>query len=168
MSTRIWSFLVRAMVLTGASVAATTVLASVPAGATDCTSNPLTGTYKAFSDGQWAQTRQSYHDEISVTATWTITTTCADFFDCTGQVASDQGWTAPIRCGSGQWKVDHEVPGWEPCADGTAATGRQVFLFSSDTETTFTGQDKTVGPSGACGVNYWQTVAMPFTLTKLE
>ena len=31
----------------------------------------INGTYTVFSDGQWAQTDQSYHDEASVTQTWT-------------------------------------------------------------------------------------------------
>jgi hypothetical protein len=44
----------------------------------------INGSYTAFSDGQWAQTNQSYHDEPSVTQTWTISSTCTTFQDCTG------------------------------------------------------------------------------------
>ncbi len=35
----------------------------------------INGTYTAFSDGEWAKTNQSFHDEASVTQTWTITST---------------------------------------------------------------------------------------------
>ena len=51
----------------------------------------INGTFTAFSDGQWAKTNDSYHDELSVTQTWTITSTCATYQDCTGRVTSDQG-----------------------------------------------------------------------------
>jgi hypothetical protein len=141
---------------------------ATPAHATSC-DLPLHGTYTALSDGQWAQTRDSYHDEATVTATWTVSTTCSSFQDCTGQVTSDQGWSAAAYCESGLWHVSHDVPNWEPCADGTAATGHQTFIFSSISDPNrFEGLDKTVGPSGACGINQWQTVRMPFTLTKIE
>jgi hypothetical protein len=63
----------------------------------------------------------------------------------------------------------HEVPGWEPCEDGTSAPGTQRFHFASTPDpSVFTGVDYTVGPSGACGVNKWQTMSLPFTLTKIE
>jgi len=151
-------------------VAATLLMVStpVPAHAGDC-AVPLAGTYTAFSDGQWAQTRRSFHDEASVTSSWTVTTTCLDYLDCTGQVSSDQGWSAPALCKSGMWTVTHDVPNWEPCPDGTAATGQQKFAFRSQTDLAkFEGWDTTLGPSGACGVNRWLVVSMPFTLTKRE
>ena len=72
-------------------------------------------------------------------------------------------------CGAGLWHVIHDVPGWEPCADGTAVTGQQHFIFSTlDNPNEFTGWDKTKGPSGGCGINQWQTVKMPFKLIKIE
>jgi len=138
------------------------------AAATDC-ATPLNGTYTAISDGQWAKTRDSYHDEATVMATWNITSTCTTFLDCTGNVASDQGWSAGAFCRAGLWHVVHDVPGWEPCADGTAVTGRQHFIFSTvDNPNEFTGWDNTKGPSGGCGINQWQTVKMPFKLIKIE
>jgi hypothetical protein len=155
----------------GAIVVGITLLvvsAPVPARAGDC-AVPFTGTYTAFSDGQWAQTRHSYHDEASVTSSWTVTSTCADYLDCTGQVRSDQGWSGPAVCKSGMWTVTHDVPNWEPCHDGTAVTGQQKFLFRSQTDLAkFEGWDTTLGPSGACGVNQWLVITMPFTLTKRE
>jgi hypothetical protein len=45
----------------------------------------------------------------------------------------------------------------------------QTFTFALiDDPSTFKGLDKTVGPSGACGINQWQSVRMPFTLSKIE
>lgn len=138
---------------------------TAPAHAGDC-GVPLNGTYTAFSDGQWAKTNDSYHDEASVTNSWTVTTTCSGYLDCQGQVSSDGGWVASAKCTSGTWIVARDVPNWEPCANGTAATGTQKFNFWSTAPDKFTGWDKTVGPSGACGINKWLAISMPFTLTK--
>jgi hypothetical protein len=153
-----------------ALMAAATVLAlaaAPPAGATVC-DPAINGTFTAFSDGQWARTRDSYHDEDSVTATWTFTTTCTDYLDCTGHVTSSQGWTADVVCSDGLWKVRHQVDNWQPCWDGTAAPGQQTYGFTVDIvdPTNYVGWDKTVGPSGACGKNQWLTIDMPFRLTR--
>jgi hypothetical protein len=76
---------------------------------------PSNGTYPVFSDGQWAQTDQSYHDEASLTQTWTITSACSTFQEWTGRVTSDQGWSGDLMYMSGRWKVTRTVPDWEPC-----------------------------------------------------
>jgi hypothetical protein len=148
-------------------VALWSVSSFAPAHAGDC-GVPFNGRFTAFSDGQWAQTRDRYHDEASVTSTWTVSTSCVSYLDCTGQVSSDQGWSATAKCTSGIWIVARDVPNWEPCPDGTAATGAQKFKFTSSEPSKFTGWDHTVGPSGACGINRELTILMPFTLTKLE
>lgn len=127
----------------------------------------LSGTYTAVSDGQWAKTREVYHDEATVTSTWTITSTCSTHVECTGHVVSDQGWSADAHFSWGLWTVERDVPGWEPCADGSTAPGTQQFTFYRLDATTLAGKDKTFGPSGACGVNYWLTIEMPFRLTKI-
>lgn len=128
----------------------------------------LNGTYRATSDGQWATTNEQYHTEATVTSIWTISSSCVNPMECTGQVTSDQGWSAPLQLvGGSMWKVVHDVPNWEQCAsDLPAATGHQVFRFSTDE--TLTGDDHTVGPSGACGVNKWLVVDMPFKLVKIS
>ena len=128
------------------------------------------GTYTAFSDGQWAQTNDSYHDEATVTATWTVTTTCTDYLDCTSRVISSQGWTGDAQCSDGLWILKRQLDNWEPCWDGSAAPGTQRYIFSSDISApaNFVGWDKTTGASGACGKNQWLTVNMPFRLTKIE
>lgn len=154
----------------GTVMAATVVVCGtcvVPvAGASDDVA--INGTYIAFSEGQWAQTNQSYHDEASVTQTWTITSTCSTFQDCTGRVTSDQGWSADLVYLSGRWKVVHTVEKWEPCADGTFAPGEQAFTFwRSYPDKQLVGWDQTIGPSGACGVNKWLNITMPFRLTPV-
>jgi hypothetical protein len=141
-------------------------LASIaPAHAGDC-GVPFNGKFTAFSDGQWAKTKERFHDETNVTSTWTVSTSCADYLDCAGEVSSDQGWSARARCASGMWVVARDVANWEPCPDGSAFTGAQKFKFISTDPSKFTGWDKTVGPSGACGVNRELTIELPFTLTK--
>lgn len=127
----------------------------------------LNGVYTAFSDGQWAKTREIYHDEASVTATWTITSTCSTHVECTGRVVSDQGWSADANFSFGLWTVEHEVPDWVPCPGGSTAPGNQQFTFYPIDATTLVGKDKTFAPSGACGVSYWLTVEMPLRLTKI-
>jgi hypothetical protein len=160
-------FLVRAVGAVLASLLAVLIFGSTPASAIAC-DMPFNGTFTATSDGQWAMTRDSYHDEKTVVGTWTVTTTCSDYIDCSGTVASDQGWTGNAVCDAGTWTVTHEIPSWQPCADGTSAPGTQKFMFvSTDNPNEFTGWDKTVGPSGACGKNQWLTIRMPFKLNKI-
>lgn len=127
----------------------------------------VTGTFAMFSDGRRAQTREVYHDEASVHETWTISSSCDDAFDCTGTVVSAQGWTAPVHCLSGVWTVKRSLDNWEPCRDGSSWPGNQLLQFWTDSAHpgTYTGMNKTIGVSGACGMNLPLTVQMPLTLT---
>jgi hypothetical protein len=149
-------------------------LGTAPASASE--GEPLNGTYLATSNGEWAETNNVFHDEATVRSTWTITSTCRTPLDCSGQVTSDQGWTAEInKMNEAGWTVKRDLPGWETCDDGTAATGRQVYRFwpadasgvYSRGSTTLVGTDKTTGPSGACGRNLWLVIEMPFKLVKI-
>jgi hypothetical protein len=136
----------------------------------------LNGTFQATSNGQWSKTRGVYRDQPTVTSTWTITSACTDPYTCAGTVSSDRGWTAPVRKTSTTWILEREIPNWQPCPDGTAATGQQTIRFwrvgddglldLSATSPVFAGEDKTMGPSGACGVSLWLDIAMPFRLVK--
>ncbi len=137
---------------------------------------PINGTYIATSVGEWAKTNEAYHDEATMRSTWTITSSCTTFQDCAGRVTSDQGWTAPLTVHDGSlWYVRRDVPNWEFCSDGTAVTGKQIYTFyyvgpdgkSLPGSSTLAGRDKTTGPSGACGVNRWLVVEMPFRLDKI-
>jgi hypothetical protein len=129
----------------------------------------INGTFTAFSDGQWAQTNLSYHDEASVTQRWVISSTCATFQDCTGTVTSDQGWTGDLKYSSGLWRARHTVDNWEQCIDGTGNPGEQTFTFwpRNPPDGTYAGMDQTIGPSGACGYNRWLNIRMPLTLTPV-
>jgi hypothetical protein len=141
-------------------------------------SAPLNGRFIAISNGDWAQTNDSYRNEAIVRSTWTISSTCTQGDECTGRVSSDLGWTAPLRKQNDTWIVDRDIPDWEPCADGTTAPGHQKFRFwrvnadgsqdYSGQSPTFAGEDKTVGLSGACGINKWLAIRMPFSLQQID
>lgn len=126
----------------------------------------LNGTYTAISDGQWAKTNERYHDETTVSSTWTITSSCTGVYDCTGRVSTDLGWSADARYLSGMWFVTHTVDNWEHCADGSTAPGKQIFKFfpNPDNPTALSGWDTTTAPSGACGRSRPLEIEMPFKL----
>lgn len=145
----------------------------MPAALADTDGTAVNGRFTAVSDGQWAKTNETFRDEGTVIDTWTITSHCANAFDCIGQVVSDMGWTAELRYLSGQWRARRTVPDWEPCPDGSAAPGRQDFTFwparADDYHASvLTGWDETVGPTGACGINRSLTIRMPLRLTRVS
>lgn len=159
--------------VTRAAWAIAAVLGAValsPQAAADVDDLELHGVFTAFSDGQNARTNDRFHDEASVTTTWTVDSTCQNFLDCTGQVRSDQGWTADLKYDDGVWRATHVVDGWEKCADGSTVSGEQAFSFHRDpaNPSRFAGWDKTLGPSGACGKNAWLAIEMPFVLTPVS
>lgn len=158
-------------------IAAATVIATIvdtpSAGAADGWA--LNGRYTATSNGEWAKTNDIFHDEPSIRSTWTIDTTCSYPTECTGTVVSDWGWRAPIYQTGGVWFVKHVVDNWQPCPDGTATAGLQVFRFAptnpdGDTvdaaSTVLTGADETTGISGSCGRSRTLFISMPFKLVK--
>lgn len=139
----------------------------------------LNGVYAVTSNGQWATTNDIYRDEAVVRSTWTITSSCRwlTLSECSGQVVSDQGWTAPLVSKGGEWRVERTIPNWEPCPDGSAAEGHQLFHFYPVDEegqlairgsATLAGQDKTTGPSGACGINMPIVITMPLKLSLVS
>jgi hypothetical protein len=153
---------------------ATGLPTAAPASASDG-DFAINGTYIATSNGDWAQTREQYHNEATVISKWTIATTCTTTEDCTGTVTSDQGWTAPIWThAAGSWYVDRDLPTWEPCPDGSFGHGKQRYRFypagpggAGDLfATNYVGADKTIGDSGACGVNKSLVIEMPFSLVR--
>lgn len=138
----------------------------------------LNGTFRAQSNGNWAQTNDSYRGEQTVLSTWTINSTCTNPTDCTGHISSDQGWSASISQISGLWNIKRTITGWVPCPDGTKADGQQNYRFYPVNAATaqqdpsqsniFAGIDETKGPSGACGINKPLVVSMPFKLTRIS
>lgn len=129
----------------------------------------LNGTYRATSDGNWAKLNHQFYDQESVTSTWTITSTCSSSAECSGQVSSDQGWSAALNLvGGGLWRVSRDVENYQRCPDGTTFPGRQQFKFYPSDDNNLRGWDETLGPSGACGLNAWVLIEMPFTLVKID
>lgn len=154
-----------AQILATAAVVAIVATTRLPSA--DASVDPaLNGTFTAKSDGQWAKTNESYHDEATVVSTWTIASTCTGAYDCTGSVTSDLGWTADAKYVSGMWFVTRTLDNWERCADGSTAPGRQIYKFYKDPSDNakFIGWDTTTGPSGACGVNRPLFIEIVFTL----
>ncbi|MDG4667918.1 hypothetical protein [Mycobacterium sp. 236(2023)] len=138
----------------------------------------LNGIFVVVSDGEWARVRQKYSDVPTVHSTWTISSTCTAPNACEGVVVSDQGWTAPLRKDSEAFSVEHVIPDWQRCPDGTAYPGTQLFRFwrvddrgvvdLSNTSSILTGEDKTLGVSGACGVSDWLVVRMPLSMRRAD
>ena len=135
----------------------------------------LNGTYVATSNGEWAKTNDIFHDEASIRGTWTISTTCSYPSECTGTVDTDWGWSAPIYKKSGVWYVKKTGDNWQPCGDGTAGPGLQVYRFfpsnadataTDPASTTLLGEDSTTGVSGSCGSSRVVFITMPFKLVK--
>lgn len=151
-------------------------LSGMPSGRASI-SLAINGTYRATSLGNWAKTNNSFHDEPTVTSTWTVTSSCTSAQDCAGEVRSDQGWSAPLVMHDGaMWSVKREIPNWRQCPDGSALPGKQIFLFFAvapdgsgglDRSPTMAGKDQTIGPSGACRVNKSLAVEMPFRLDQV-
>jgi hypothetical protein len=158
-----------------AVLAAALAVTSVPGLAHAEDDWSINGVFRVQSNGDWAQSNDRFQNEPVVVSTWTISTTCTGPSSCTGQVTSDQGWKAPIYRNSAQWFVKRSLPGWEPCPDGTAADGQQLYRFypvaadgTTDVHsTTYAGFDHTIGPSGACGSNKPLEINVPLKLTPL-
>ena len=128
----------------------------------------INGAYTAVSDGQWAKTVERFDNQDTVTSTWTFNTMCPNPYRCTGQVSSDQGWSAPTHSDAGTWYVTRDIEHWQVCDDGTSGTGHQMFMFYPQDVSTLAGMDKTIGDSGVCGHSRPLVVEMPFTLSKVS
>ncbi len=138
----------------------------------------LNGRFQATSNGDRATTNDVYHDEAPVRSVWTIAMTCSNVLTCSGTVTSDAGWSSEIATSNGEYVVKRELPGWEPCADGSGrtVTGHQRYRFfpvSPDGfllpgSRVFAGFDKTSGESGGCSLNSMLVIDMPFRLEKLD
>jgi hypothetical protein len=157
------------MRLVGAVLAAAVLVQpAVPAHA-DLQAQALNGRFTVISDGLFAKTNDRRHNELTVTSTWTIATSCTSALDCAGQMGSDQGWSAPVTYIKPLWYVTRVVSNWIPCPDGTFVDGQQTFKFFVDEfdRPFLRGWDNTLGPSGACGVNKVLNIEMPLKLTPI-
>lgn len=137
----------------------------------------ISGTWDVFSDGQWARTNEVKFKQESVRETWTIDVDCVSPIECSGVVKSSLGWTADARLDD-YWYIDHTVPNWMPCPNGTFATGYQKFImwgFDPDIERRETrffdfmaGRNVTKSDSGACGVNHPKVIELPVKAQKIS
>ncbi|KUI27130.1 hypothetical protein AU196_00890 [Mycobacterium sp. IS-1742] len=161
-----------------AAVLAAAAVTATPAQAEDPNAWGINGVYETLSNGEWAKRNDSYYDVPTVRSVWTISTQCSSPMDCTGTVKSDQGWEAPIYTTNGSiFYVKRVVVGWVPCPDGTKADGLQTFRINAtepdtgfasvDDTSLLTGEDLTIGPSGACGRSANMDIRMPFRATKI-
>lgn len=158
-----------------AAMVATGVGAASPASASDWGTD-ISGTWQVYSDGEFAKTNEVFIDQQSVQETWTVTTTCVSPIECSGVVKSSLGWTGTARLDD-FWYIEHEVPDWLPCPDGTRATGYQKFMLwgvNPQTEERitkninfFAGRNITKSDSGACGVNNPKVIELPVSMQKL-
>jgi hypothetical protein len=155
-----------------ASIAFMTSVVSAPSALATDYGVALNGTYRAFSNGEWAQTSAGpngaggamvYIDQPSKMETFTVSSDCASPIQCDGEVRSDAGWTGALNFNGDTWHVERDIPNWLPCPDGTAAPGQQQFvIWGFDPSTTekrsnvrdlMVGYERTQAPSGACGYN---------------
>jgi hypothetical protein len=178
----------RAVEMTAGALAAIAVVGSVGTATPAYASNygvELNGTWRIISNGDWAKTNEVFINEPTKVQIWTMTSSCTSPQICTGEVKSDQGWTAPLNLGGAEgpgsvgdfWVVNNIIPNWEPCPDGTAATGNEKFMFWGVDELTgqrnmkmmnlMAGTDSTHGPSGACGINKQLFIEMPVRMEKV-
>jgi hypothetical protein len=145
----------------------------------------LNGTYRAFSNGEWSQTSAGpngaggamvYIDQPSKMETWTVTSDCISPIECYGEVRSDAGWTGALKFNGDSWMVDRDIPNWEPCPNGTAAPGHQNFALWGFNPVTseknknrdlIVGWERTMAPSGACGLNKPVVTQLPVRLEKI-
>ncbi len=171
----------RAHHMTGPLAAtAIAVMASVgvaPAAHATDFGTALNGTFRVQSDGQWARTNGVKIKQETVVETWAITTSCVSPLECSGVVKSDRGWTGTARLDD-FWYIEHVIPNWIPCSDGTFYSGLQKFmLWGIDPATegrTYTdsdywaGRNVTKGPSGACGVNKPVVIELPVSMAQIS
>lgn len=167
-------------VIGGIAATAVTALASVgiaPVAQAQDWGVDISGTWSVYSDGAWARTNEVKIEEKSVLETWTVSTTCVSPIECSGVVKSSLGWEGTARLDD-FWFIEHVVPNWMPCPNGTFATGYQKFiLWGMDTVKerritkfikTFAGRNVTKSDSGACGVNKSKVIELPVRMEKLS
>ncbi|MCV7281135.1 hypothetical protein H7J88_15935 [Mycolicibacterium flavescens] len=168
-----------------AGAAAITLLASLGT-ATSAHANDfgvaLNGTYRVLSDGDWAQVGMApggalvFIDQQTVVQTWTVSTQCVSPIECVGEVKSDRGWTGTVRL-KDYWYIDHDIPNWLPCPDGTFAPGHQKYILTgwdaprnerNVKNTNFLmGREATEGPTGACGRNQPLVIEIPVRMERI-
>lgn len=160
--------------LVGVAVLASAAVAGAGAANAYDHGLPLNGTYAVVSNGDWAQSNDVYHDEVTIRQVWTITSSCENPQSCSGWVASDMGWNADLSW-KNMWLIRRDVPNWQRCPDGTSYPGVQIFRFSPVNDqgqveigsSTLAGQDVTTGASGACSVGQPLVITLPLRVQQV-
>lgn len=168
-------------VISGVAATIMTVLGSLAVAPSAHAKNfgvELNGTWRVMQNGEWARTNQVLIDQKVIIENWTITSSCVSPIECTGQVTSDQGWTAPINLVTVYWILNRDIPNWAPCPDGTFAPGHQKFtvwginpaLNERDLRITdlLAGRVITETDSGACGKNQPLDIEVPVRMERLS
>jgi hypothetical protein len=92
-----------------------------------------------------------------------------------GRASAHAAAAVDILHNTDAWIVDRDLPNWERCSDGTSVSGHQRYRFWPVDATgyvapgspTLGGEERTTGPSGACGINKVLVIRMPFRLDKM-
>ncbi|MDG4667877.1 hypothetical protein [Mycobacterium sp. 236(2023)] len=137
----------------------------------------ISGTWRVYSDGEWARTNEVKIKQQSVLETWTVNMTCLSPIECTGEVKSSLGWTGSVRLDDFYY-VEHDVPNWMPCPNGTFATGHQKFMLwgfddamkrrTKRNMDMIVGRNITKSDSGACGVNLSKVIELPVRMDPIS
>jgi len=74
------------------------------------------------------------------------------------------------------WYARRDIPNWETCPDGTSYTATDYIMFYPADPVTavntlgspvLAGNERTLGPSGACGTNLPLDISQPLRLDKI-
>jgi hypothetical protein len=158
------------------AVASMATLASPPTAHATNFGVELRGTYSVRSDGEWARTNDVLFDQATDAQIWTADTNCISVLECVGTITSDKGWTGTARLDD-YWYIEHDVPNWAPCPDGTFATGHQQFIIMGWNRTTeereinvdfLMGRNVTKTDSGACGRNHPLVIELPVSVRRIS
>lgn len=166
------------------ALAALTVAAGMsvatPAAHASNFGNELNGTYRYYSNGDFAMVNEVKKKMPTIDEVWTLSSSCVSPVECEGTVTSSAGWTARMYYGypNTYWVVDRNIPEWQFCPDGLVAPGEQRFQFwgfepmSGEREMKITnflvGRQRTVSPSGSCGRNQPLVIETPMKLEQLS
>lgn len=130
------------------SSTATASPSAPPTSSTPAALDPvLDGTYTATTDNGKRTVNGLPTPLPNETSTWTVTSQCSGD-TCTGQVKSDQGWTAPATFAHGRWTVTFDRPGAVTCPSGASVAATVAYSFDVRT---LTGIATTVNAAGSCG-----------------
>lgn len=165
-------------VVTALTVAAT--LSAIPTTHATDSGIELNGTYRYYSNGDFALVNDVRKDMPTIEETWTLSSSCVSPVECEGTATSSAGWSARLWYGypNTYWVVDRIIDQWQFCPGGGVAPGEQRFQFSGVDPVAeeagrritnlLVGRQRTVSPSGSCGSNKPLVIETPMKLEQLS